>query len=435
MLKSGGRVGEWSIILFGLAFLVFIYPLTKPFPYSDDWIYINPLVESGLSMDFLFSAHNDHRIPLQKALHVFLLNVTGGDFRPLIALNVLCIAIASLAWITVVRLLGPSSPLVEFSIPLFTLGLGFNTVWWAFSFQFVSSFLFSSIAVLFWVRCVKYKTNVYWTVYAAIALLALCGANGLLLSLLLGGGVTVSLVVANRVALTSVFNMVALLVWLTIIVLLLLGFQSSAASKVSGVSFDGYLNFFVGISSSWLGVFATKLYLIKLVLFVLFLFLPFYFLIKALIAEGVFFTAGFPLAIFSLCSVAILVVVTASRAASQPWWPGLELHYGFLAIGIPICALIIVNHFTVNLVRVFFLTLYVLVGVVSYSSNFIWRLAAAQDGYSNLVRTSSDLLSGISEYEIAKNSIKEFYWISGEVVEKSIGSGITQLRMLRFWSK
>ena len=71
-----------------------------------------------------------------------------------------------------------------------------------------------------------------------------------------------------------------------------------------------------------------------------------------------------------LGSVAILVIVTISRAASQPWWPGFELHYGFLAVGIPVSAVVITNHLAVSLARVFVLTFYMVVGVVSYSSNF-----------------------------------------------------------------
>lgn len=431
----GGRVGEWSVVLFGLVFFVFIYPLTKPFPYSDDWIYISPLVGSGLSFDFIFSAHNDHRIPLQKVFHVYLLNITGGDFRPLVAVNVLGIAMGSYAWIIVARLLGPSSPLVEFSIPLYTLALGFNTVSWAFQFQFVSSFLFSSIAVVLWIRCIKYKLGGYWKAFSAMALLAVCGANGLLLSLILGVGLTASLIGKNRVALCSMSNLLSLLVWLTVVVALLLGFESSAASKSSGVSFEGYLNFFAGISSSWLGVSATKVDFVRLVLAFIFVLLPFWLLLKRLIADGVYTSAEFPLAVFMLGSVVILVIVTISRAASQPWWPGLELHYGFLAVGIPVSAVVITNHLAVSLARVFVLTFYMVVGVVSYSSNFSWRLSASQDEYSKSVRTASDLLSGVSGHEIAKNSIKEFYWISDERAVSSIENGISELRKLRFWNK
>ena len=109
-----------------------------------------------------------------------------------------------------------------------------------------------------------------------MALLAVCGANGLLLSLILGVGLTASLIGKNRVALCSMSNLLSLLVWLTVVVALLLGFESSAASKSSGVSFEGYLNFFAGISHSWLGVSATKVDFVRLVLAFIFVLLPFW---------------------------------------------------------------------------------------------------------------------------------------------------------------
>jgi hypothetical protein len=435
MLKRFNHFGEWSIIVFGLAFFVFLYPLTKPFPYSDDWIYIGPVLESRLTLDFLMSAHNDHRIPIQKALHFFVLGLTGGDFRPLIALNVFCAAVSSYLWILISRRLGSSSPLVEVSIPMYTLAWGFNTVSWAFSFQFVSSFLFSSLAILLWVRNIQSKLNEYWLIFAAIAILAFCGANGLLLSILLGCGVALSLFFADRAAFDKPSNKAAFFAWCFLIVALLLNFESSAASKSSGVSVETYLRFFVGLSGGWLGVFATKLDYIKLVLSAIVVFLPIYFLIGRFNSYGFFYTADLPLATFTLSTVVVLIVVTISRAASQPWWPGLELHYGFLSIGLPVCALVSINRLASGWVKRFLCILFFMVGAFAYSSNYIWRITAAGVEFHNSLRISADLLSGVSEKEIARASVREFYWVSGDEAEKSISDGILLLRRLPFWSQ
>lgn len=69
-------------------FFLLMFPLLKPYPFSDDWSYLEALSGGGaLSLKWLFGLHNDHRIPIQKLLHYLLLKLTGGDFRALMLLK------------------------------------------------------------------------------------------------------------------------------------------------------------------------------------------------------------------------------------------------------------------------------------------------------------------------------------------------------------
>jgi len=86
-------------------------------------------------------------------------------------------------------------------------------------------------------------------------------------------------------------------------------------------------------------------------------------------------------------------------------------------------------------VKIFLSTLFFVVGGLAYSSNCIWRITAAGVEYRNSLRISSDLLTGVSEREIAKAYVREFYWVSGAEAEESISNGILLLRRLPFWSQ
>ena len=103
--------GNTGVMTAVILFFVLQYPLVKPFPYSDDWIYIPRLITHVTSaFSWFFALHNDHRIPLQKIMQLGLLKLSGGDFRILIAFNVITVAATSICWIMFSRIIkkGPS---------------------------------------------------------------------------------------------------------------------------------------------------------------------------------------------------------------------------------------------------------------------------------------------------------------------------------------
>src|SRR5438552_16203581 len=73
-----------SAILFFTVFL----PAARSFPWSDEWDYLRAVDLHGISLvRWLFEQHVDHRIPLQKALYLWLLHRDAYDYRVMFDVN------------------------------------------------------------------------------------------------------------------------------------------------------------------------------------------------------------------------------------------------------------------------------------------------------------------------------------------------------------
>ena len=96
-----------SAMLVALAcgfFLAVMQPLSKSAPYSDDWSFIGA---AGLGPEgvlrWSLQPHNEHFIPIMKLVQYAVLRVALFDFRPLIAINAMVAAAASVAAFYVAR--------------------------------------------------------------------------------------------------------------------------------------------------------------------------------------------------------------------------------------------------------------------------------------------------------------------------------------------
>mgnify|MGYP000994343395 FL=1 len=252
--------GRTGVLIAALLFFSLLYPLTKPFPYSDDWSYIGFLVNPwSFDTSWLFSLHNDHRIPLQKFFHLVLLNLTGGDFRILIAANVMVIAATSICWVMLSRLILNEQSWSEWLVPGVLLGFGFNTVAWGFSFQFLSGLFFLALANLLWVKSVLTgRDKLGDGAYLALAFCALCGGNGLITSTILGFGFLCAIIFSRGLRSSSLAARFCLLVWGITVLAIWLGWTSSAATEVQANDQEQYVYFAFGMLKSWLGIFAIN---------------------------------------------------------------------------------------------------------------------------------------------------------------------------------
>src|SRR5262245_44931221 len=164
-------------------FVLLMLPLLRPYPFSDDWSYMEVLPQgSQLTLKWVFGLHNDHRIPVQKLLHYVLLKLSGGDFRVLMLLNVVFASVAAWCWIRIAQMLrNERAALSDAIVPLILLSGGFNAVSWGFSFVFVSSVTFVSAAAWAVVSYLRGRLS-YGVEYGflLLTLCAWCGANGII---------------------------------------------------------------------------------------------------------------------------------------------------------------------------------------------------------------------------------------------------------------
>jgi hypothetical protein len=125
----------WSV--WGLtapAALVLVWNYTPvAVPQGDEWYYVQELTgERPVTLDWLWTQHAEHRIPLAKLIWVGVLRLTNYDFRVGTALVVLALATTAFAMICTARSLRGRTSLSDafFPLALLSLGQSVNLFWW-----------------------------------------------------------------------------------------------------------------------------------------------------------------------------------------------------------------------------------------------------------------------------------------------------------------
>ena len=124
-------------------------------PFWDGWSYVGYWTgQLPLSLEFLWSFHNEHRIPLPKLLLVGLARLTHCDFRAGMVFSVVALSTLSAALIRVVRRLrGGSTSFTDAYFPFLLLHWGhYQTFWSSFQAVFTLSTFFSIAMLLLIVR-------------------------------------------------------------------------------------------------------------------------------------------------------------------------------------------------------------------------------------------------------------------------------------------
>jgi hypothetical protein len=122
--------GLWVVVL--LCTLGFVATYGTNLPYRDDFALVPPITgHQHVSLAWLWSQVNEHRIPLTKVTLLFLYKLTNNDFRAGMFLSVLLLAAMALAMIIVAQRLrsGPSYADAIFPLALLHWGHAENLLW------------------------------------------------------------------------------------------------------------------------------------------------------------------------------------------------------------------------------------------------------------------------------------------------------------------
>jgi hypothetical protein len=166
----------------GLSVLAFIRANGPNVPFDDEY-YLVPVLthQRPVTLKFLWSLHNEHRIVLPRLLYLGLAKVTGTDFRAGMYLIAAGLAGIAAAMIVAARRLRGGTNYADAFFPLAFLHLGHcENLLWSFQVQFLSSTLLAC-GLLFLI--LHSRQPLTWRTALAGGLclvgLTLCGANGL----------------------------------------------------------------------------------------------------------------------------------------------------------------------------------------------------------------------------------------------------------------
>jgi hypothetical protein len=106
--------------------LVYVATFAKNVPIMDEWDFIVPFLtgDRGLTFEYLWAQHNEHRIVLTKLVELCLIRLGGGDFRVGMYFNVAVCAAFAAALVAAARRLRGRSSYQDAIFPLLLLQVG-----------------------------------------------------------------------------------------------------------------------------------------------------------------------------------------------------------------------------------------------------------------------------------------------------------------------
>ena len=165
-----------------LAALALVGTYGSNVPSWDGWDMVPTLTgEQPISLTWLWSQHNEHRIPLPRLILLGLGKLTNNDFRAGMYFGVLGLGALALAMILVAKQLRGTWSYSDAFFPLVLLNWGHAVnMLWGWQVQFFASTILAGIILL---AIAKWgdqsKGGPALTVGMCLLLLPLCGANGL----------------------------------------------------------------------------------------------------------------------------------------------------------------------------------------------------------------------------------------------------------------
>jgi hypothetical protein len=181
----GARVFVWSVwLVMLLVALAVLIKTGRNIPFAEDWLLVTPLTGNEPNLTkWLWSQHNDHRIPFPKLILLMLLKVTNGDFRVGMLFNILILWALAYAMIRVVRhLRGGITSFADAFFPIILLHLGnWENLFWCWQVTQVVPTVLTCVILLVLVANQTLATRRAALVGGiSLVLLPLSGANGLL---------------------------------------------------------------------------------------------------------------------------------------------------------------------------------------------------------------------------------------------------------------
>ncbi len=432
------RRGDWFAVLAALLtvglclpFFLWVLPSCRPFPYTDEWSYLGPM--SNPTLRWLFRQNIDHRIPIQKLLHLFLLRGTRFDFRSLTAASFLTGALASLFFIAAARAYRGFASVGDLFIPLCLLSLGSAFSQWGFEFQFLSSVLCASAFLFFAAK--RWLAAAFVTLF----LCAWCGLNGMLISTFVSFVMAGYVVVYRSKIGPLAWSLLATAVATNVILWIAWVPSGLFSGRPSIKQFMDLLALVVGspflmfasVPLSWRIVAMAALILGGAVAVLVALFRDTTFRSVAVMAM-----MGASLVLIASTTYGRARIYNVAHHANQsvgriPYLSAVQMHYGCLAVLLPIVAWIALSGPAVDrrLSTVIGLLLVALFAS-SYWSNYQWREVAAVADRAAFRKAALAVGGNADPHTVAGLYTMEFFSFDSVRSRRIIASGIPLLRQL-----
>jgi hypothetical protein len=414
-------------------YFALILPLSKPFPWTDDWTYVEVLGSSGVDMlRWLGAQHNDHRIPFMKAMQFATLRLSGFDFRSLLVLNAALALCGTLAMFQVARRFRGYSHIGDLIIPMILLNFGFGLFGWGFSAAFLISVAANTIFLFLLGQAVDRDSRVLEALsFFFLFVCALTAMNGLVVASIVSAVIFATGFLRRHPAPSSVVRYASLVILLTCIVLWVSWRPSEASVSVFSVPPSQVADWAFQLSKSsfvirafsggwWRSAIVVGLTLTAVAI-------AFGRIKRDRRHNSVDF---FRIAVYSsfFGYIALGVSLVAGRSAHSPWHPGLEMHYGYLAAPIPIFAWLIISSSARpalnGMLAVVLLALY----GDAFVANARWRLTYVWSAAGHFAEIAQLIRSEAPPASITQKYMLELFYVDAPNQRQRVEADILKLR-------
>jgi hypothetical protein len=447
LLATKGKTQQWisttfrrpSYLIYGLililvvVFLSTVLPPFRPYPYSDEWIYRLPFSFTSLSeyIRWAFSQHVDHRLPIQKLLHFFVLKAVGFDFRYLVGLNFLlaCLLCVMLTWAAAVYR-GYQS-IGDLIIPLAGLSFGAGFTLWGFQFQFLSSTFFVA-SFLFLAIAHDRSKKAYHVNGAVICLLfcSLCGINGMVMSSVVSAGLAAYFVCerfsGHPIRGVSTYFLLAMCIALNAV--LWRCWTPSSASDIQHFEPVEFAKYAYGLLPASFVVYSFTDNWWKFAL-VLALLLGAAWIALSKIWRREMTFGDFALAVTLVATFLLVLSISSGRAKAQGEWSSVvAMHYAYLTIFLPLVSWILISsRLSIKWSNVLGLVLVVLFAR-AFEVNAVWRYGAIASAAPHQAEVSQQLATNSDVPDIVDKYILDFMWKDETYFRQEVAEGIKTFR-------
>lgn len=420
------------IIFFILSYYnIAILSSNRIFPQTDEWSYIEIIGNQESIIKYLFAQHVDHRIPIQKLLHLVLLRLSGFDFRVLIAVNMLFAAATAVVLMMIAQRYRGRTSIGDLAIPFFCMNFGAGMSLMGFHFQFLSFIFFITLAILFIIRYSSNKNNrelnySFGCLFAA----SWCGLNGVIVTIILSLAFSYyfwryqkeSLSLINKVLLLSAFLMglFQIILW------------KPSHTLTGHTQLNEVFRYFWGLFTSSMPIYARTGNLWKTMVLLVVLIIGVYNGLGLLRKERNSL-ANFVLLSALAATLILMVIVSFGRAPHGGWVPWGDQHYGYLTIFIPIISWILCSKNLSHINEIIAGALFVLLSVSAFSVSAKWRIPYASESGPRFRDAQQAILSKIDPIEVVNKYLKYFYSSDSPQIRDDLVIQITKLRRIGGW--
>lgn len=421
-----------TVIVIAACFLTAIYPVSRPHPFSDDWTFAN-IVGAGWRdfIEWIFIQHVDHRIPLVKAVQYLVLRITRFDFRALVLLNFAVAVSGVLAYAQFARRYRGHLALGDLIVPLILLNFSFGLFGWAFSAQFSFSVSLALVFLFVFVAAQQQASRPMLTIALATLLACgMCGMNGLVLAFVSAGTLLLAFLRAPHLPMRRE-NIGGLLLVLAILLLVVFNWKpSGASSSLASLDLKRLCRWLLHLAKSSFTIDAVKYkdwLAISCALFIL------AGAVKGLASAASLARGRLPVGDAALLAVfagflAVGLVVAIGRSGTSEWSPGLEMHYGYLVAPlVPLSWLMISTRISGRLSMALGAVLVVLYAH-AYHAGTKWRFEYLSANQRSFTRATEAVTSDADAAAVAREYIKDYYYIDTPDTLAQVAHGISKLR-------